>query len=285
MRANIRSLFVVAHLTFHEARRKRVLLAALVLGLAFLLLFGIGFNLIYVEMQHSTRLRGASALMNDQFLNFISLAGLYAVNFLGIMMSGLLPVDTLAGEIRSGMIQSLVTKPARRWAIVLGKWLGFWVMIVLYLALMAGGVIGIVYALSGTLLANAGWGLLLMLLEATIVLSISIAGGTYFSTLANGVVVFGLFGFAFIGGWVERIGSTFGNKSAEQIGVISSLIMPTEALWQLAAYHMQPTILRQLGLSPFSSTSEPSPLMVIWAFGMLITVLVIALRQFNQRDL
>jgi len=251
----------------------------------FLLLYGIGFQLIFTEMQREDANQSPVALMNNQFISFFSLAGLYAVNFLGIMMAGLLPVDTLAGEIRSGMIQSLVTKPAQRWVIVMGKWLGFWLMISLYLVLMAGGALLIVGLISGIWLSNAVQGVALMLFEATIILSISIAGGTRFTTLTNGVVVFGLFGIAFVGGWVERIGSLFGNRAAQQIGILSSLLMPTEALWQLAAYHMQPPLLRQLGISPFSAASEPSALMVIWAFGMLLTVLAIALNSFARRDL
>jgi hypothetical protein len=99
------------------------------------------------------------------------------------------------------------------------------------------------------------------------------------------VVVFGLFGLAFVGGWIERIGSLFGNKTAEQIGIVTSLIMPSEVLWQLAAYRMQPQLLTQLGLSPFSSASEPSGLMVIWAIAFVIVTLLFALRQFNLRDL
>jgi len=70
-----------------------------------------------------------------------------------------------------------------------------------------------------------------------------------------------VFGLAFVGGWIERIGSLFGNKTAEQIGIVTSLIMPSEVLWQLAAYRMQLPLLTQLGLSPFASASEPSGLM------------------------
>lgn len=61
--------------------------------------------------------------------------------------------------------------------------------------------------------------------------------------------------------------------------------MPTETLWQLAAYHMQPPLLRPLGISPFLAASEPSALVVICAFGMLLTVFFIALSQFAKRDL
>ena len=42
-------------------------------------------------------------------------------------------------------------------------------------------------------------------LQALIILSITIAGGTRLSTLANGVLAFTLYAIAFLGGWVELV--------------------------------------------------------------------------------
>ena len=39
-------------------------------------------------------------------------------------------------------------------------------------------------------------------------------GGTRFATVTNGVVVFGLYGPAFIGSWVEQIGAHASNIAA-----------------------------------------------------------------------
>lgn len=282
------NIVTIAQLTFHEARRKRVTTAALILGIAFVIIFAVGFNFVYAEVRSAAARSGkptVSTVQYAQVVGFIALAGLYAANFLGVMMSALLPVDTLSGEIRSGAIQTLLTKPAHRAEIVLGKWLGFWIMLMLYMALIVGGVVISVALISGYALPNVIGGVALMLLEATVILTLSIAGGTRLSTLANGVTVFGLYGLAFIGGWIERIGAMLGNRTAEYIGIVTSLLMPSEVLWQLAAYHMQPPLLRELGLSPFASTSEPSAWMVVWAVGFVIVVLSFALRQFSRRDL
>jgi ABC-type transport system involved in multi-copper enzyme maturation permease subunit len=285
---NLQAILTIAHLTFHEARRKRVTAAALLLGIAFVLLYTIGFLFVINEIRAEAIRAGTPAVFaveNVQVVGIIALAGLYAANFLGVMMSALLPVDTLSGEIRSGAIQTLLTKPAHRGDVLLGKWLGFWIILMIYMTLITGGVV-----LSTALIAqftppNAAAGIALMLLESSVVLTISIAGGTRLSTLANGVTVFGLYGLAFIGGWIERIGTMLGNRTAENIGVITSLLMPTEVLWQLAAFQMQPPLLRDLGLSPFSSASEPSALMVAWAGGFIMVLLLLALRWFGRRDL
>ena len=56
--------------------------------------------------------------------DFFLLAGLDAVDFLVVMLGVLLAVDTLSGEIASGTIQTIVTRPLARWEVVVGKWLG-----------------------------------------------------------------------------------------------------------------------------------------------------------------
>jgi Cu-processing system permease protein len=277
------NISVIARLTFREAARRRILLAAFLLGLAFLVIYGLGFHYMNQEMETSPY--GPGLLERNQVRNFLALAGMYVVNFLTIMMAVLTSVVTLSGEISSGTIQTLVAKPIQRWEIVLGKWLGFTGMLTLYLLLMAGGVIGLVYLISGYSPPGVVLGMLLLWLNAILLLSVSFLGGAMLSTLANGVMVFGLYGLAFIGGWIEQIGSFISNQTAIQIGVISSLIIPSEALWKRAAFEMQSPLVRALGFSPFSSTSVPSGIMVWYAIIYILLTLGLAMRQFHRRDL
>ncbi|HEY3288509.1 MAG TPA: ABC transporter permease [Anaerolineae bacterium] len=276
-------ILTIAQLTLHEARGRRVVLAALVLGLAFLLIFGIGYYVIYNNITSGT---GTMPRVQANIgLSFVSMAGLYAVNFLVVMMAVLMPVDTMSGDIRSGTIQTLATKPILREAIVIGKWLAFWLILGVYLVMMAGGVWVIVRVIANYAIPNIFAGLGLIFLEATVLMTLSILGGTRLSTLANGVTILGLFGLSFIGGWMEQIGGFIGNNAAENFGVITSLLVPTEALWRLAAYYMQPPLVRDLPITPFSVASVPSNGMVVWAFLYVIFTLILALRQFKSRDL
>lgn len=275
--------FVIARLTFFEAARRKILLAALVLGIVFLVIYGIGFNFITQEMQQSG---GERLLVQNEIFNFLTMAGLYVVNFLTIMMTVLTSVDTLSGEISTGTIQSIITKPLRRWEIVAGKWLGFAFMLTLYVLLMAGGIVGVVNTISGYTAPNFWYGLGLIWLNGALMLSVSLMGGTKLSTLANGVLVFGLFGIAFVGGWIEQIGSFIKNQSAVNIGIISSLILPSEALWKRAAFEMRSPLVSAIGFSPFSSSSSiPSPLMVWYAMGYALVMVGWAVWIFRGRDL
>jgi Cu-processing system permease protein len=182
-------------------------------------------------------------------------------------------------------MQTLASKPIRRVEILLGKWTAYWLMTAAYLVLLGGGVVLIGRLIGGITPPGIQVGLPLMLLEATVLLTLTFAAGTRLTTIAAGVTVLGLYGLAFIGGWVEQIGSMAGNDAARHIGIIVSLIMPSESLWQLAAHHMQPPIMGQLQMTPFSPASVPTPSMVAWAAGYALLILALAIRQFHRRPL
>lgn len=277
----MRGFLTIARLTVHEAVRRRVLLAALAGGVAFLALFAVGFHFIDRDLQ-----RNAAALLERRMvLNLFTIAGLFAVNFLGVMTAVMLPVDTLSGEIASGVMQTLASKPIRRAEIVLGKWAAYVALVGLYVLVLSGGVITITRVLGHFTPPHVAAGLPLMALEGAVLVTLAIAGGTRLATVTNGVVVLALYGLAFIGTWVEQIGAIAGNGTARSIGTVASLLVPADAMWQRAASLMQPPLMRELHMSPFSPVSVPSPAMVVWTAGYVLATLGAALLLFRRRPL
>ncbi len=139
-------ILILARMTFRQAIRRRIVLTGLLLGICFLVVFSIGFHMINTtSMQPFAAATGGGKgilnVLDRERDNALTLAGLYAVTFLSIAMAALLGADTLAGEINSGTIQIIVTKPIRRSDVVFGKWLGFAGLLGLYLVLMAGGAV------------------------------------------------------------------------------------------------------------------------------------------------
>jgi len=281
----MKTIFTISKLTFREAARRKILWAALLLGILDLIVYGLGFYFIEQDIQSSMGSGGMSQVALTQIYNFLLMTGLYAVNFLTIAMAVLTSVDTIAGEISSGTMQTLVTKPVQRWQVLMGKWIGFAVMMTLYQIMMAGGTMGIVYAITEYSVPNAFQGLFLLWMNALLLLSVSFFGGSFLSTLANGVLAFGLFGVAFIGGWIEQLGSLLNNQTAINIGVISSLIIPSETLWKRASHLMQSPLVSAMGFSPFTAGSVPSPMMIWYALIYILVMLGIAIRIFSRRDL
>ena len=277
------SLFIFSELTIREAQRRRILIVSLIMGLAFLLLFAVAFHYVYLQMEKDGI---TSSQQGNLITGFLLTAGLYAANLLVMVIAVLVSVTTISGEIDSHTIDALITKPVRRWEVVLGKWLAFAVLLIIYTLFLAGGLMLIVYLRAGYSLNNVAVGLALMVLQALIILSITIAGGTRLSTLANGVLAFTLYAIAFLGGWVEQIGAIFRNEAAVDIGIITSLIMPSEILWKKAQTIFQPQLTSNpYTAGPFAVSSQPSDLMILYGVFYMLFFLVFAMWSFSARDL
>ena len=270
----------MTRMTFQEAHRRWVLWAVVLMGLAFVAIFATGVWLVNREISQYSAANEVFE-MGDFFI----LAGLYAVNFLVVVLAALTSVDTISGEIASGTIQTLVTKPLQRWEVVVGKWLGLGLMLTLFAVGLAGSVVGTVWAITGYVPQNPVQGIALIALGGLVVLTLSILGGTRLSTLPNGVIVLMAYSLAFIGGWIEQFGSFLGNQAAMNIGIVIRLMMPAEALWKRAAYLMEPPLLRAMGIHPLSAVNSPSPAMVGYTALYVGVALLVAVRVFARRDL
>jgi Cu-processing system permease protein len=276
--------FIIARLTFREAVRRRIVLTALILGASFLIIYSIGVHLVVNQISQVAP-RGYATVAQSEGINFLLLAGLYTITFLSVAMAALISADTLAGEINSGTIQTVVTKPVKRADVVLGKWLGFAGLLALYILLMAGGVVISVKLQANYLAPNLLRGIGLIYLESLVMMSVALMLSSRFSALATGGAVFGLYGLAFIGGWVEQFGSMMQSQTTVYIGIISSLIFPCEAIWRRAAYEMQSPLSGVLGMSPFSAISVPSALMIVYAVIYALVALALTFSIFSHRDL
>jgi ABC-type transport system involved in multi-copper enzyme maturation permease subunit len=277
--------WIMAGVTFREAARKKVLWMALLAGSAFLVLFGSGLHFQLKDFALRT-----NPLIARQGVDALMMVGLYAVDLLAVVMTVLTSVDTLSGEIDSGTIQAVATKPISRSQLLMGKWLGFVGMLTLYVALMVGGITSITYLMSlrflgGVAPHHLARGMGLIWLECILLLSITFLFGTSFSTLTNGVLALGMHGLAFIGGWIEQAGALTHSPRAVNVGIAASILVPSESLWRRAAFEMQSPVVGALGFSPFSNASVPSLAMVAYAGFYLVAALALAIRRFGRRDL
>jgi len=286
----VRSILVLTSMTFRQAIRRKIVLTGVVLGVCFLIVFSIGFHIIHSSAKAAIIPAGGGGqgmlnVLDTEEADALLLMGLYAVAFLSIAMAALLGADTLSNEINSGSMQTIVTKPIRRSDVVFGKWIGFAGLLLLYLLLLAGGTVVSVWLQSGYAPPHLFTGLVLIYLEDLLILTIAMLFSSRLTALATGGVIFGLYGMAFIGGWVEQFGAMLQNQTAVNIGILTSLFIPSEAIWHRAAYEMQSPISGVLGMSPFGTTSVPSLLMVGYAIVYLLAALGVTAMVFQGRDL
>jgi ABC-2 type transport system permease protein len=273
--------WIMAGITFREAARRKILWTAMIAGGLLLAIFAVALHLQVDEFKS----RAMSPFLRYQVESGMLMVGLYTVDLLAVVMTILTSIDTLAGEISSGTIQAIATKPVSRWQILVGKFFGFIAMISAYVVVMFSGTVAVSYWTVGVTPQNPARGVLLIILECAVALSVTFLLGTWFSTLTNGVLVLGLQGLAFMGGWLEQVSGFSQSAHIVTLGVVTSLIMPGESLWRRAAFEMQTPLAASLSFSPFANVSIPSGVGVIYAGIFLIVVLGFAIYHFQTRDL
>ncbi len=275
-----RTIVLVATVTFVEAVRRKILWIAAIAGAAFLALFWAGL----ISMLHSMS-PNITTVGRHEAVGMMTMMVLYAGSMMTSLMAALISCDTLSGEIASGTIHAIATKPVDRWCLVLGKWIGFAAMLTLYVLFIEGGTIAIARMVGHRITPHTAAALGLIWLQAIVLLSVTILCSTRLSALTSGACTLGLYGLAFMGGWIEQFGAIRNIKACVDLGILASLIMPSDALWRKVAFKVQPPILGAAGVSPFSSSAVPSTAMVIYAIVYSVLALVLAQIVFERRDL
>src|ERR1700688_4802261 len=166
-------VWIMAGITFREAARKKILWTALLAGAAFLLVFGIGLHFQVGDFRNSS----VPPFLRYQVVSAMLMIGLYTVDLLAVVMTTLTSVDTISGEITSGTIHAIATKPLARWQILIGKWLGFVAMAGVYVAIMFGGTNADGYLIGGGMARKRVHGGLPVFLECVVALSVTFMFG------------------------------------------------------------------------------------------------------------
>lgn len=286
----------IARFTLQEAVSRRLILAGVLISLGYIGLFALGFHFAYDKSLETTTSPEARLSLGVAFAT-LTLFGVYVVNYLASFLALFLSVAAISGEIDSGTLHAVLARPLRRSEFVLGRWLGYAVMIAVYIVAMTSLVLLIARLIAGYEVPDPVPALLLMLLEGVLLLTVSLFGSTLMPTLANGIVVFTLLGLAWLAGIIEFVGrllasapDSTGSDAMLNIGTAVSLVLPSDALWRGASYYLEsPSLLAVLGAGrggiPFFSATPPAMALVVWSVAYVGVVLGGAVLAFRRRDL
>jgi Cu-processing system permease protein len=297
------SSLVVARWTLLEARRRRLLAAGIALSVAFIVLFALGFALLYHAQQRDLLSAQAQGELPGGFdasteLLFMSTAlvvlGLYGVQFLAVLLGLFLGVASVSPEIDSGALHAVLARPLSRLEYLLGRFLALAGLLAAYVVVMSSALLLTARIVAGYQPGNVPKVVGLMVLQVFVLLAVSLLGSTVLPTLANGVVMLALFGLAWLGGIIGFIGTIPpGNELMANLGTAVSLLLPADAVWRGASFHALPTSLLaaqsfaggpDLEL-PFASTTPIAPAMLTWAVAYPVACLALAVAAFRRRDL
>lgn len=188
-------VIVIARLTFREPVRRRVLLLTLILTVVFLVLFTLGVRAAARQISPIERELTASVL-GTQLL----VLGLFFGNFIVAFLAIFSAVGVVSTELENGVLQTIVTRPLSRAAVIGGKYAGLGALLALYAALYFGAILAIVRHYTGTGTTGEPGALALFCLTPLALLAGTVLGSTSLPTVANGMAVLGLYVVAFVGG-------------------------------------------------------------------------------------
>ena len=273
-------IWTLVRFSFKEAVKKKVAAGALLLAVAYIMLYGYGLSKI-------PEASIANMFLATQMFSMALFGGGFIVALLAVMTSA----GAVAGELETGTIYAVLTKPLTKNQFLLGKFLGYGLLLVIFSLLFFLALWGTTVLVGGVELPGVLPALGLFIMQPLVMLSVTFLASTLLSTMAGGVIVFMLYGIAFIGGMIEQIGALVENSSLVNLGIISSLLLPADALYRLTVFTLtssaaqQGTMGAMRSMGPFSSVSVPSSWMVLYAAAYIMFMLFLALRFFKEKDI
>lgn len=274
----------IARVALQEAASRKLLLIGLAISGVFVALFSLATWLVQRD------LADASALEQATNQTFLTVLGLYAVQFLASFLAIVLGAGSVAGELASGRALAVLARPVPRWSWLLQRTGTFGGLAALYVLVMGGGVLVVSRLLGGYAALSAVAGLGLLVLEVLVLLATSAALSTRLSTTAAASVAAALYGLAWMGGVAEVVGMMTTNDAVVRVGIATSLVMPSDALWHGASYHLASPLFLATARSisdtpPFLSVVAPNAMRMAWAVVHMATATWLAVRWLNRRDL
>ncbi|MCW2615104.1 MAG: permease precursor [Frankiales bacterium] len=282
-----RIVLTIATLTLREASRRRVMLALAAMTVVLLALSGWGFSRLAAESGGSALTSGEARLTASIVLNLV----MFGFSLIAALGTAFLAGPTLAGETESGIALSVLARPVRRSAFLLGKWLGLVAFGSGFVLLAGLAQVLVVRATVDYWPPAPATALALLAAQTTVLLTLAVLLSTAVSPMASGVVAVGLFCTTWVAGVVGGVGASLGNEAVERVGTVSRVLLPTDGLWRGAMHALQdPSALLQFGdgggqAFPFLSVAPLTVGYLAWAAVWVAMVWGLAAAAFLRRDL
>lgn len=288
-------MWPIMKITYREMISKRIFTITVLMSLAFLLLFGVA--TWFAAREFGERLGGFSQedlFMEQSFIATQLLGmGLYFGSFITALLAILSSVGSIASEVESHQIDTWLARSLPRHRYLLGKFLGLASMLVLYAVLMFLGLFGINQWIGGSvmgvdvsaqqILSALGFFTLMPVILVCVALLLS----SMTTTVTGGIIMIILYGMSFIGGFVEQLGTIMEKDAMVNIGIVSSLLFPTDTLFRQTTIALFDTADDPLSFAMqgfFGSASTPSDAMLVYTVCYGLVALWLAIRTFAKRD-
>lgn len=275
--------------TLKEAVRKKTFIVMSVLSALYLVLWTV---LLYYSKREMGGMGAEISSLADLMLTQV---GLQFSSMLISLLTVMLAAGSISGEMESGMVHAIISRPIRRSSYVLGRFSGLAILTAVYATVLFAAllIIGRVFSLQTVLALGFGQTLLSWLLYTLVplcLLCVTLYGSTLMKTVPNGLLMIFIYILGNIGGMVEMIGNYMNNSAVVSSGIFISLLSPFHTLYNEAARVLLPSsgiagdLMRGMGgLS--GSGRAASTLMFVYIGVYAAGFLLLAVRRFQKRDI
>jgi len=289
-------LLLITRFTLLEAIRRRLFLAVTILSILILAAFAILLSIV-IDVSQARNVNG-----NDTQLYIlgggvvITVLAIWMVYLLSSTLTIVFTANMISGEVDAGTFAVIVPKPLTRVEIVLGKWLGYALVVCTYTALMFVMFLAVIRWQTGYWPTNAPYALGMIELGILALLGITTLGSSLVPTIVNGAIALMLFvgaPTASIVQFIVKLLNPTSQQTVQNITTVINLVIPTDALWHAASFYLLPPAADfvTLGISsqtfdtPFTSGQAIAPALLVWVVLYCIALPALAVLRFQHRDL
>jgi ABC-type transport system involved in multi-copper enzyme maturation permease subunit len=284
-----RAIWPIARLTVVEASRRRLLIALAALTLAVIAVVGFGFSKL-------PSVGGSRPLNHDdlnQIASILTILTFFMFSFVLSFAAVFVAAPAISADIESGVILSIVPRPLRRSDLVVGRWLGLCLVVVVYTILATAIELEVVNLVIGYLPPHPIQSVGFLVVEGVVAVTLGLVLSTRLAPMTGGIIATILLLVVWFAGIVGNIGYAFGNDTVAMFGTVSRMVVPTDGMWRGALYYLQtPQLLavqalagRRAAGNPFYAGSPPSLAYLAWTAAWIAGLVGLATWSFNQREL
>jgi Cu-processing system permease protein len=282
-----RDVATIAAYGIRESIRRRVFVVVAILTAASGILYVLGARIAF----HDTQSFSGAGIADPKDFTGATVFGMamFGTLFLGAVLAAFLTLGVIRGDGERGLLQPLVVRPVGRATVLASRFAASavvasaYVLIVYFGALVATGIVGHWWP---DHIVTPGLGLVG---GVVVIAALSTAGSVVFTSTANGIAVFMIYGAGLIGGLLGQIGDALQSNKLQNISEVATWILPFEALFQNG---LDATVSKTggiagalLDLGPFGGAHHAGGL--LWPYSVVYVAAVIgaATWAFARRDL
>lgn len=280
----IKSL-TVARYTVRELLRRRLVHALLLVTVLVIALTAWGFHSLVGSrgLSGATMIFGVSQVLVLVMFMFSGIVALTAI---------MVAAGAIAGDMESGVFMAVLARPVTRGQVVFGKWLGVAALVVMYTGVLTSLEFLVVFNLVGYAPPHPVIAAAAIVAESLSLATLALLLSTRMGAMTSGILAATGFFMAWLGGEAGNLAPLLHDATLAQVGTVTRVLLPSDALWRAAVYHLEPALVLSLGKArgaaiaadPFVVLRSPAPVYMVWVGVWFAGVILLAVWSFKKRS-